>query len=146
MHGRIVRAGHVVEAPAGKVVRFPAPADGCPAAGGCRCGARAVPDLALGPLGLTPVEGQRLEVSVAARGLSAVSLALFGLPLAMLVLGALAGSAAAGRLGWPVEVSAATGGLAALFLAWWVVLRRGGTLLRLLRLDVRADRAADGAE
>lgn len=138
---RIVRAGHVVEAPAGKVVRFPAPAEGCPAAGGCRCGARGVPDLALAPLGLTPVEGQRLAVSVAARGLSAVSLVLFGLPLTMLVLGALAGGAAADRLGWPVEISAGIGGLAALSLAWWLVLRSGSALLRMLRLDVRADRA-----
>lgn len=136
---RIVRAGHVVEAPAGKVVRFAAPVDACAAAGGCRCGARGAPDLALGYFGLTPAAGQRLEVSVAARGLSAVALVLFGLPLAMLVLGALAGGAAADRLGWPVEASAGICGLAALSLAWWLVLRSGSALLRMLRLDVRAE-------
>jgi len=135
---RIVRAGRVVEARAGKVGRFAGPVDGCPAAGGCSCATRGAPDLALAPLGLTPVAGQRLELSVAARGLSAVSLLLFGAPLAMLVLGALAGAAAAGRLGWPVEFSAGISGLAALALAWWLALRSGSALLRMLRLNVRA--------
>jgi len=135
---RIVRSGRVVEARGEKVVRFRVQV-GCPAAGGvCSCGRRDTPDLALKPLGLAPAVGERLAVSVTARGLAGVALVLFGVPLVMLVLGALAGAALAARLGWPADSGAGVLGVAALAAAWWLVLRSGGTLLRMLRLDVRA--------
>ncbi len=139
MTQRIALEGRVVEARGAKVVRFAAQPAACPAAdaGGCACGRGRKPDLALTHLATSAAVGEAVEVSVAARGLTVVALALFGAPLVMLVLGAVAGGAFSQWLGWPVDSGAGFGGLIALAGAWWLAARSGRTLLGMLRLDVR---------
>lgn len=137
---RLSRSGRVVELPGGPVVRFAPECVRCGSTGACGSGARRF-ELPPSWLGLGPAvaDGDRVDVSVSARGLTAVAAALFAAPLAGLVGGAWLGGHWAAALGWNPDLGGSLVGFAGFAAAAWLAARRRHSLVRMLSLRAAHD-------